>query len=264
MSWTLSERRSIEPVDLDALSDEELVLLARRGDERALNIVLVRYRALVRSRAKSYFLPGWSNEDVIQEAMIGLFGAVKTFDVKRGVPFAAFASFCVVREIFSAIKAANRGKNEPLNRAASLDIGPESEHLGGSFDELQTPGAPADPADLAIAANEVEAIRNFLRSRLTRLERVVLHLYLGGSSYSIIAEILGRDVKAVDNALQRARFKLDRELDLRMQNATREEPPLWRMHCRDGVNGETLPPSVSMKPAGLRRGQVLKFASSQI
>src|SRR6185503_8348250 len=104
-----------EQVTLDALEDQELVKLVRQGDERCVEVLLDRYRNFARSKARSYFLVGSEKEDVVQEGMIGLFKAVRDFDLNQETPFRAFAELCISRQILTAIKSANRQKHQPLN-----------------------------------------------------------------------------------------------------------------------------------------------------
>ena len=53
------------------MADEELVFYAKQGNERATETLLKRYRSLVESKARSYFLIGADHEDVVQEGLIG-------------------------------------------------------------------------------------------------------------------------------------------------------------------------------------------------
>jgi len=45
------------------------------------------------------------------------------------------------------------------------------------------------------------------------LEQEVLTAYLDGKSYQEIADMLGRHVKSIDNALQRVKRKLEKYLE---------------------------------------------------
>ena len=106
--------------DYGNMSDEELVELSASGDRRAVEIILGRYKNLVRSRAKAYFLAGADHDDIVQEGMIGLFKAVRDFDITKQPTFRGFAEICVRRQILTAIKASTRQKHIPLNSYVSL------------------------------------------------------------------------------------------------------------------------------------------------
>lgn len=205
-----------ERQDLEGLEDLDLVERVRGGDERCLEALLSRYRNFARSKARSYFLAGSDKEDVVQEGMIGLFKAIRDFDLSQDTPFRAFAELCISRQILTAIKTANRQKHQPLNSSVSLDAPAYGDEKGeSSVGDNLVATTLSDPAELVISAQEIEAIRDSMRDNLTELEGDVLRLYMDGKSYEEIAGALGNHVKSIDNALQRIKRKLQRHLDQR-------------------------------------------------
>ena len=193
------------------LSDEMLVRLFHEGDVEALDLLLARYRRFARAKARGYFLAGGEADDIEQEGMIGLFKAIRDF--RQGESsFRAFAELCVTRQIMTAIKTACRQKHQPLNRYVSLwglrVIDDPSESL---IDELSDQRVP-DPADEVVSLEGQDAMRAALADLLSGLEVDVLRLHLDGCSYQEIGDRLGRHVKAVDNALQRIKRKLEAHL----------------------------------------------------
>jgi len=205
-----------EKVELNELEDTKLVALARTGDDRCIEILLARYRNFARSKARSYFLAGSDKEDVVQEGMIGLFKAIRDFEEDTGTPFRAFAELCISRQILTAIKTANRQKHQPLNSSVSLDAPAYGDDSGDRTvgDNFVSPKT-ADPVELVISAEEIEAIRDTMKENLTDLEGDVLRLYMDGKSYEEIAGVLGNHVKSIDNALQRIKRKLQRHIEQR-------------------------------------------------
>ena len=204
-----------DQVGLQELEDNELVTRVRAGDERCVEILLSRYRNFARSKARSYFLAGSDKEDVVQEGMIGLFKAVRDFDLAQDTPFRAFAELCISRQILTAIKTANRQKHQPLNSSISLDApayGDEDSDRSVGDHLVATPTS-SDPIELVISAEEIEAIRDNMSETLTELEGDVLRLYMDGKSYEEIAGALGNHVKSIDNALQRIKRKLQRHIE---------------------------------------------------
>jgi RNA polymerase sporulation-specific sigma factor len=178
-----------------------------------LEKLLSRYRNFARSKARSYFLAGSDREDVVQEGMIGLFKAIRDFDLDQDTPFRAFAELCISRQILTAIKTANRQKHQPLNSSVSLDAPAYGDDEGRATLGDQLVGAQlSDPVEMVISAEEIEAIRDSMSSSLTQLEGDVLRLYMDGKSYEEIAGALGNHVKSIDNALQRIKRKLQRHL----------------------------------------------------
>jgi RNA polymerase sporulation-specific sigma factor len=198
--------------DINRQDDAELVARARQGNDRALDALLSRYRNFARSKARSFFLVGADKEDVVQEGMIGLYKAIRDFDLEQQTPFRAFAELCVSRQILTAIKTANRNKHRPLNTSVSLDAPAHTEDLDHTVgDDLVAP-AQLDPAEVVISAEEIAALRDNMRDRLTELEGSVLGLYMDGKSYEEIAGALGAHVKSIDNALQRIKRKIQRHI----------------------------------------------------
>jgi RNA polymerase sporulation-specific sigma factor len=190
-----------------AVTDAELIERARRGCERSLSELLTRYRPMVRARSSRYFLQGADRADITQEGMIGLYKAIRDFRPQRGAEFGAFAQRCVHRQIVSAVRSASRAKHAPLNASVPLDV-PD--------DDVPSPqpcaGVEDDPEARAIAATAVEAIGRWCASHLTDVERSVLQAHLDGLSYAAISARTGLSAKAVDNAVQRVRRKLQRHL----------------------------------------------------
>ncbi len=203
-----------DAIELQELEDLELVDRVRRGDERSLEVLLERYRRFARSKARSYFVAGSEKEDVVQEAMIGLYKAIRDFEVSEETPFRAFAELCISRQILTAIKSANRHKHQPLNTSISLDA-PAYNGDDASFVDLLPAETTSDPVELVVAADEIEAMRDSMSETLTKLEADVLRLYIDGRSYEQIAEAVGGHMKAVDNALQRVKRKVQRHISVR-------------------------------------------------
>ncbi|WP_370326975.1 sigma-70 family RNA polymerase sigma factor [Euzebya sp.] len=184
--------------------DEELVVRARRGDGVALDALLVRYRPVVRARARRYHLAGADRDDVVQEGMVGLYKAIRDFapDGVDGRPasFRTFAELCVVRQILTAVRAATRDKHLLLNAAVPLhpDLPLPADRPGSG-----------DPAEDLIRRAEAEVVGRVVRQLLSDLEVAVLAGLADGHRYAEIAEALGVTDKAIDNARQRIRRKLD-------------------------------------------------------
>lgn len=205
---------SLRTPSLTAAPDAELARLSQEGDSAALDVLLARYRRFARARSRSYYLMGGDAEDLEQEALIGLYKAVRDYRPDHEVAFRPFAELCITRQLLSAIKTANRHKHQPLNTSVSLhgsrDAGDE-EGLALE-DRLPGPVATDDPAERLVGDEQVETLAVAMTTELSDLEVEVLHLYVGGRSYVEIADQVGRRAKSVDNAVQRIKRKLGRSL----------------------------------------------------
>lgn len=190
-------------LDIGKIDEAAVLAAAKAGDGDAAETIVRRYARLVKSAAHVYSLQGADGEDLIQEGMLGLLSAVHSFDPSRGVPFAAYARVCIERRVLSAVRAASAHKNDPLNHALSLDKPLEDMEPYHAADT-------ADPETFVIGMEEYREQLSRLFALLSRFEAQVLRLYLGGLSYDEIAGAVGRDVKSVDNAMQRIRRKTGR------------------------------------------------------
>ena len=191
------------------LEDLQLVLRARNGDQRSLDLLIRRYQGFVRLKASSYFLAGGDSEDLIQEGLIGLYKAVRDFSPELS-SFRSFAELCVTRQIITAIKTATRFKHSPLNSYVSFSHTPAGQESDGDCtlgDALPGPSVD-DPSVCVISTEELQSLVFTLGSGLSKLEADALKLYLEGESYEDMAERLGCDTKTIDNALQRVKRKV--------------------------------------------------------
>ncbi len=190
--------------DYADLSDEQLIHNLRDGDSGVMDYLMEKYKYLVRKRANTLFLLGGDTDDLIQEGMLGLFKAIRDYEESAG-SFYRFAELCVNRQIYTAIEAAARKKNGPLNSYISLS-GSESD-TEGAFLEETVAANERDPEQIMIDRESVEEFLTRIRQNLSRMEREVLDYYLEGMNYRRIAEKMGRTEKSIDNALQRIRTK---------------------------------------------------------
>lgn len=190
--------------------DAVLVTAARQGDQGANCELVRRYRSLIRGKARSYFLSGADREDIIQEGMIGLFKAIRDYDPTRQASFHSFAELCVTRQMITAVKSSTRRKHAPLNGYVSLSRSTSADDDGERLlEDILAAKEICDPAEIVVNAWETDFIRTGFLSALSPFEVQVLRLYTNGCSYQCIAEKLGRHTKAVDNALQRVKRKME-------------------------------------------------------
>ncbi|MCM1193972.1 MAG: RNA polymerase sporulation sigma factor SigH [Butyrivibrio sp.] len=202
--------------DYEQYTDDELIDRLRRGEEPVMDYIFDKYKNLVRSKAKSMFILGADNEDLIQEGMIGLFKAVRDYDMGRDASFYTFAELCVSRQMYTAVQASKRQKHLPLNTYVSLDSS-KSAACGDEREEMKLKGLLADKAELSpeelfLDKERVDYLQRAIEEELSDFEHQVLDLYLTGMSYGQVAKVLGRDEKATDNALQRLKAKIRKML----------------------------------------------------
>ena len=190
------------------MTDEVLAGLAQAGDREAEDILIRRYVEMIRGKAHLYFIVGADSEDVIQEGMIGLFKAIHDYSGNREATFKTFAELCINRQILTAVKTASRRKHQPLNDSVSLST-PVDETGGGTLEE-SLGGDMASNPEAVFMENTLSSLLTDENSTLfSSMERRVLKEYLAGRKYPEIAQSLGKSYKAVDNAMQRIRKKIN-------------------------------------------------------
>ena len=194
--------------EYEKMTDEEVVELSAAGDRRATEYILAKYKNLVKSRAKAYFIAGADRDDIVQEGMIGLFKAIRDFDITKQPTFRGFAEMCVKRQIITAIKAASRQKHIPLNSYVSLSEPLYDDNEDKTLVDMLAARKTIDPEEMFLRREKNEMLNAEIESKLSDLEKTVLSLYLGGMNYHEIAAELNRTPKSIDNALQRIKNKL--------------------------------------------------------
>ena len=198
--------------EFDGISEEEIVCLAKEGNDRATDFIIKKYMNFVRMKYKSYFLAGADHEDVLQEGMIGLYKAIRDFDKDKNVMFKTFAELCITRHIITAVKSATRKKHTPLNGYVSLDK-PETDYTYFESTNFWREQKNLDPEQIMIEKENVKGMEGQIDELLSPFEAHVLMYHLKGFSYSKTAQLLGKDSKSVDNALQRIKKKLEKFLN---------------------------------------------------
>ena len=132
------------------------------------------------------------DEDLVQEALMGLLSAVRSYRSDGGATFTTYATACIRHRLISAVR-----------RSA-----PHNDHELPLQEDLELPDPTGDPALRMQEQEDLDGLLAHWRQRLTPLEYSVLLLRLSECSYGEIAQRLNVSKKAVDNAVQRLRRKL--------------------------------------------------------
>ena len=194
--------------NLSTLSDEQLVLLSAQGNNSAEETILHRYKNYVKSKARTYYLIGADNDDVVQEGMIGLYKAIRDFKPEKNITFKTFADVCITRQILTAIRTANRNKHNPLNASVSINAPVFGDDSETTFVNIIRQNSVSNPEEIYIIDETLREIKNEISKKLSGFENQVLELYLDGLSYIEISETMNKSLKSIDNALQRIKKKL--------------------------------------------------------
>ena len=196
------------------LTDEQIITQIKRGDEQALAYLLNKYKELVNIKVGKYFIIGAEKEDIVQEGMIGLYKAIKNFNMDKQNSFKTFANICIERQLITAIKSSNRQKHIPLNSYLSLNTSAYENNEDESAQLIETfkNKTIEDPLETIMKKEYYNEIQSSINKTLSKFEKQVLERYLKGESYITIAQKLDSPVKSVDNAIQRIRKKAIKNL----------------------------------------------------
>lgn len=199
------------------LKDEEVISMIQTSDinsekNELQDYMINKYKNLVKTKARAYFIIGGDKEDIIQEGMIGLYKAIRDFNSEKQVSFYSFAKLCITRQIITAIKMATRKKHSPLNSYISLNKPMYETENGQASIEVMLKDVILSPEELLIDRENKDSIENRMHEDLSEFEYNVLVLYLKGQSYSEIAKTMSKEEKSIDNAIQRVRKKVEKIL----------------------------------------------------
>lgn len=191
------------------MSDGFLCQLVAQGNREAEELLVVRYNRLVRICTRPFFLVGGDNEDLIQEGMVGLLKAIRGYDASKDASFRTFAEICIRSRLYSVVRNQNLNKNVALNHSVTVEAPffDSNSYTAGSFDISQS-----NPEDLIILQESFNEMWKQVQNQLSEFEAKILGFYLDGLSYQEIAVKVRKSPKSVDNAVQRIRRKVARQI----------------------------------------------------
>lgn len=204
---------SINENEYTHMTDEKLIENIKQEDQNALNCLIERYNEVVSMKANKFFMVGAEREDMVQEGMIGLYKAVKSFNTEKQNSFKTFANMCIERQLITAVKNSNRQKHIPLNSSISLNAAAYDDNE--DMDKLDVLDVKVlnDPSDIIADREYFQSIENKIKENLSDFELQVLYEYEKGKTYAAIAEKLNAKIKSVDTAIQRIRKKANKIKD---------------------------------------------------
>ncbi len=192
------------------MKDEDLIEMIKAGNKPALEHLINRYKDLVNIKVSKYYIIGAEREDIVQEGLIGLYKAIKSYQADKQNSFKSFAGICIERQLITAIKTSNRQKHIPLNSYISLNKDAyENDDDSNNIDlmEILNANIIEDPLDMITKKEYYQIVENTIDKSLSDFEKKVLGCYMQGESYIEIAQKLDAPVKSIDNAIQRIRKK---------------------------------------------------------
>ena len=201
---------SINENQYTQMTDEKLIENIKQNDQKALECLLGRYNDIVSMKANRFFMIGAEKEDMVQEGMIGLYKAVKSFNTEKQNSFKTFANMCIERQLITAVKNSNRQKHIPLNSSISLNSAAYEDNEDMDKIDVLDVKVLNDPSEIIADREYFENMENKIKENLSDFELQVLYEYEKGKTYAAIAEKLNTKIKSVDTAIQRIRKKANK------------------------------------------------------
>ena len=198
---------SINENQYKEMTDEKLIENIKQDDNMALNCLLERYNDVVNMKANKFFMVGAEREDMVQEGMIGLYKAIKSYSEDKNTSFKSFANMCIERQLITAIKTSNRQKHMPLNSYLSLNTAAYDDEDNTELMDIFNNNTVEDPLETITKKEYYKTVENVIDKSLSDFEKQVLARFMKGESYVDIANKLDAPVKSIDNAIQRIRKK---------------------------------------------------------
>ncbi len=177
-------------------SDTALAKLSRGGNQKAFDELVRRYLGKIGYIARKYSAQGYEQNDFVQEGLLGLLSACKSYDDSCSSSFKTYMSVVVERRFISIIRRMNTKKTVPDSALVQID---------GLSEELEDNAQ--SPEQLLMDREQLSTMQSKLKDILSNKEYQTLMLYASGLSYGSISKQLGVTEKSVDNALQRVRRK---------------------------------------------------------
>lgn len=195
-------------------NDLELLDYINDGNEEALEIIYKKYEPFIDSKARRYLKIndnlGLDLNDLLQEGRLALNEAIKSFNPSLDTTFYTYATTCIERKMISSLIGANRLKHKILNESISFEQ--EGEDNSYSLENVIV-NEDNDPLNVVILNEREKIFLSKLKEELTEFEYQVFELKYHNFNYKEISEILEKDPKAIDNAIQRIRIKTKKILN---------------------------------------------------
>ena len=195
-------------------NDNELINYVSENNEEAIEIIYEKYKPLINKIASNLFKKYCKNtsleiSDLEQEGLIALNSAMNHYNENKDVLFYTYAKTCIERKIISTVIRANRQKQKILNDSLSyeLDIN-DGISLQSLIKDVTT-----NPENILIDMENSEELMIEIENVLTPFEQQVLQLKLDGFDYKEIAEIIDKEPKSIDNALNRIKTKIKKIIE---------------------------------------------------
>ena len=180
-----------------------LIKQAKSNGQAAFEELLSLYAPLIESMTASFCKtdsPVQDREDLRQEATLGFYRAVISFDLEQDkVNFGAYAKTCIRNRLVSFLRTLERHRQTLLTDDEAALVQDGSTNVG-------------DPGSELVEWETFQELSRLIHNTLSPFENRIWRLYLSGRTAKEIGMLLGKDDKSVQNAIYRIRRKLRERL----------------------------------------------------
>jgi RNA polymerase sporulation-specific sigma factor len=201
----------------EEINDEQLISMVHEASDDAKDILFEKYKYIIDIELKKYSsmarVLGYDYNDLYQDALVGFSDALVSYRNDKHAALSSFITLCVDRKLQVSIKKAGRLKNKLLNDSLSL------EHVYDAYTsplmDLLSDNKKNDPLENIVKDEKLAELVSSIKSVLSDMEYEVYSLMVNGLKYDEIATLLNKDLKQVDNTIQRVKNKIKKILDER-------------------------------------------------
>ena len=162
-----------EPLSLE--EEKEYLILHKKGDENAKNILIERNLRLVAHIVKKYSNTNILQEDLISIGTIGLIKGINSFDIDKNYKLGTYVSRCIENEILMYLRANKKYVldvylNEPIGKDKDDNVVTLQEVLEEKQKDIE------DEIDLKF---QIENLYKKMEKVLSKREKTIIRLRYG-------------------------------------------------------------------------------------
>lgn len=178
------------PKPLNTEEEADCIRRCNEGDQEARDKLIVHNLRLVAHIVKKYNILDKETDDMISIGTVGLIKAIDTFDYKKGVRLATYASRCIDNELLMMLRG-----NKKLGKEVFLYDPIGSDREGNEISLLDIiEDEEVDIVEKIALDDDVKIVKKLIEEVLTERERKIICLRYGLGNQKEVTqrEIAGR------------------------------------------------------------------------
>jgi RNA polymerase sporulation-specific sigma factor len=196
-------------------TDDKLIELARENDDNAKDLLFQKYKYIIDTEIHKYLNIsrkfGIDYNELHQEADVGFSDALVSYRIDKEMALPSFITLCVDRRIRTFIRRFTTNKNKIMNETLSLEY--IYDKTSSPLSELISDNNENNPLDNMVKEEHLKELTDNIYKALSNSEKEVYDLMISGLKYDEIAIVLNKNLKQVDNAIQRIKIKISKILE---------------------------------------------------